>query len=436
MPKNFGATPRGPRILSVPFQRRSLSNGLRVVLSHDPAVPVVAVNLWYGVGSRNEPEGRTGFAHLFEHMMFQGSLNVPKNRHFELVERAGGTLNATTWFDRTNYFETVPSHHLELALWLESDRMGWMLPAMDQEKLDNQRDVVKNEKRQRYDNQPYGDWSERLQRLVYPREHPYHHTVIGSMDDLDAAGLDDVASFFRTYYVPDNAVLTVAGDFDPVRVMDQVERYFGEIPRGGTVPPIPGNPEVEPLIGATVRDDVVADVPLPRAMMAFRIPSYGDPGFATAEVACAVLGTGRACRLYRRLVRERRAAKDVVSYAYPLLSGASMLLVWATGYPGASVTKLEVALGEEVEGLADAAEEEVERAVAVLETDLVRSLERVGERADLLSMFELYFSDPGRLNEEVDRLRCVSASDVRRFAAERLGPANRAVVTYRHGDDA
>ncbi|MHB1192636.1 MAG: M16 family metallopeptidase [Longimicrobiales bacterium] len=436
MQKNFGATPRGTPILSVPYLRRSLSNGLRIVLSHDPAVPVVAVNLWYGVGSRNEPEGRTGFAHLFEHMMFQGSLNVPKNRHFELVERAGGTLNATTWFDRTNYFETVPSHHLELALWLEADRMGWMLPAMDQAKLDNQRDVVKNEKRQRYDNQPYGDWSERLQRLVYPREHPYHHTVIGSMDDLDAAGLDDVASFFRTYYVPDNAVLTVAGDFDPVRVMDQVERYFGEIPPGGAIPPIPGNPELEPLLGSTARDDVVADVPLPRAMMAFRIPSYDDPGFTTAEVACAVLGTGRASRLYRRLVRERRAAKDVVSYAYPLLSGASMLLAWATGYPGASVTELEAALGEEVEGLADAAEEEVERAVAVLETDLVRSLEQVGERADLLSMFELYFSDPGRLNEEVDRLRGVSASDVRRFAAERLGPANRAVVTYRPGGEA
>jgi len=169
-----------------------LDNGLKIVLSQDRTVPVVAVNLWYGVGSRNEEAGKTGFAHLFEHMMFQGSAHVPKNKHFELIERAGGTLNASTWFDRTNYFETVPSHHLELALWLESDRMGWMVESMDQEKLDNQRDVVKNEKRQRYDNQPYGDWDERLQALVYPEAHPYHHSVIGSMEDIDAATLDDV----------------------------------------------------------------------------------------------------------------------------------------------------------------------------------------------------------------------------------------------------
>lgn len=421
-------------ILSVPFQRHTLANGLRVVLSHEPSVPVVAVNLWYGVGSRNEPEGRTGFAHLFEHMMFQGSAHVPKNRHFELVERAGGTLNATTWFDRTNYFETLPSHHLELALWLESDRMGWMLPAMDQEKLDNQRDVVKNEKRQRYDNQPYGDWDERLQRLLFPPSHPYHHTVIGSMEDLDAATLDDIASFFRTFYVPNNAVLTVAGDFDGGRVLDQVSAWFGDIPAGPPIPAIPGNTDVAPLLGATVRDDVVGDVPLPRVIMAFRIPPYGSEEFTVAEVARAVLGTGRASRLYRRLVRERRVAKDVVSYAFPLLSGASMLLVWATGYPDGDLARLEAALAEEVEGLGAAADEEAERAVAVLETDLVRGLERVGERADMLSMFELYFQDPGRINREVDRLRSVSTADLRRFAAERLGPDNRAVVTYRPGE--
>jgi len=417
-------------ILSVPVERHALGNGLRIVLSRDTSVPVVAVNLWYGVGSRNELPGRTGFAHLFEHMMFQGSEHVPKNKHFELVERAGGTLNASTWFDRTNYFETVPSHHLELALWLESDRMGWMLPAMDQEKLDNQRDVVKNEKRQRYDNQPYGDWDERLQRLVYPERHPYHHTVIGSMEDLDAASLDDVASFFRTFYVPNNAVLTVAGDFDATRVVDTIGRYFGDIPAGAPPPPIPGDPDVEPLIGETVRDHVVADVPLPRVIMAFRIPPYSSDDFAVAEVARAVLGMGRASRLYRSLVRERRAAKDVVSYAYPLLTGASMLLVWATGYPGASPESLEKALAEELEGLVTAEDHEVERAVAVAETDLVRGLEQVGERADLLSMFDLYFDEPQRLNREVDRLRSVGVEDVRRFAAERLMPDNRAVLVY------
>jgi predicted Zn-dependent peptidase len=391
---------------------------------------VVATNLWYGVGSRNEPEGKTGFAHLFEHMMFQGSAHVPKNKHFELIERVGGSLNATTWFDRTNYFETVPSNELELALWLESDRMGWMLPAMDQEKLDNQRDVVKNEKRQNYDNQPYGDWSERLQRLVYPDGHPYRHTVIGSMADIDAATLDDVASFFQTFYVPNNAVLTIAGDIDPSRALDRVRHYFGDIESGGAIPPLPGDPEVPPVIGETVRDHVVSDVPLPRVIMAFRVPPYSSDEFTVAEGARALLGLGRASRLYRRLVRERRVATSVVSYVYPLLTGASMFLVWGTGFHGRDPAELEAAMSEELESLAGAEPPELERAIAMTETDLVRAIERVAERADLLSMFEMYFDDPGRLNDELDRLRSVSLDQVRDFVGERLGTNNRAVLVY------
>jgi len=416
--------------LSIPFERHLLDNGLKVVLAPDRSVPVVATNLWYGVGSRNETEGMTGFAHLFEHMMFQGSAHVPKNKHFELIERVGGTLNATTWFDRTNYFETVPSHELELTLWLESDRMGWMLPAMDQEKLDNQREVVKNEKLQRYDNQPYGDWSERLQQLVYPADHPYHHTVIGSMADIDAATLDDVASFFQTFYVPNNAVLTLAGDIDPAQALEQVKRYFGDIEPGAEIPPLPGNPNLPSLIGETRRDHVVADVPLPRVIMGFRTPSYASADFAVAEVSQSLLGSGRASRLYRRLVRERRIAKGVVSYVYPLLSGASMLLVWATGYPGSDPAELEQAISEELADLANARQSEIDRAIALVETDLVRSLERVAERADLLSMFDLYFDDPGRLNTELDRLRGVSLDQVHAFTHERLGEDNRAVVVF------
>ena len=421
--------------LAIPVARHTLDNGLRVVLSHDPSVPVVGVNLWYGVGSRNEGPGKTGFAHLFEHMMFQGSAHVPKNRHFELVERAGGSLNATTWFDRTNYFETVPSHHLDLALWLESDRMGWMLPAMDQEKLDNQRDVVKNEKLQRYDNRPYGDWDERLQRLVYPESHPYHHTVIGSMEDLDAATLDDVADFFRTFYVPDNAVLTVAGDFDPADVVGRIERWFGGIEPGGEIPALPGEPQLPDPLPEVVRDHSVSQVPLPRVILAYRIPPFTDPSFTTADVIRGVLGTGRGSRLYRRLVREERVAKDVVAFAFPLLTGASMMLVWATGYPGATVEELEERVMREVAGLDDVAPEETERAIALMETDLVRRLERVGQRADLLSMFEMVFDDPDRLNGEVDRLRAVTSGDIREFAAERLAPEHRAVVSYEPEED-
>jgi zinc protease len=420
-------------LLSIPFERHRLDNGLKVVLSPDRSVPVVATNIWYGVGSRNEVVGKTGFAHLFEHMMFQGSEHVPKNKHFELIERVGGTLNATTWFDRTNYFETVPSNDLELALWLESDRMGWMLPAMTQEKLDNQRDVVKNEKRQRYDNQPYGDWDERLQKLMYPEGHPYRHTVIGSMEDIDAATLDDVGSFFKTFYVPNNAVLTIAGDVDPDKALEQVKRYFGDIEPGAPIPALPGNPEVDRVLGSTVRDHVVADVPLPRVILAFRIPPYSSPDFAVAEVSRALLGSGRASRLYKRLVRERRVAKGVVTYAFPLLTGASMLLVWATGYPGSDPAALEVAMLEELEALEGAQQSEIDRAIVLTETDLVRGLERVAERADLLSMFDLYFDDPGRLNRELDRLRAVSLDQIRDFVGERFGADNRAVLVYEPG---
>ena len=416
--------------LAVPWERYRLDNGLKIVLSQDRTVPVVAVNIWYGVGSRNELPGHTGFAHLFEHMMFQGSQHVPKNKHFELIERAGGTLNATTWFDRTNYFETVPSRDLELALWLESDRMGWMLPAMDQEKLDNQRDVVKNEKRQRYDNQPYGDWDERLQALMYPEGHPYHHPVIGSIEDLDGATLEDVAAFFSTYYVPNNAVLTIAGDFDERQVMDLVQRYFGEIETGAAIPPLPGDSRLEPIIGDTVREHILADVPLTRVIMGFRIPPYSSEHFAVAEVSRALLGMGRASRLYRSLVRERRVAKGVVTYAFPLLTSASMLLTWATGYPDSTPKELEAALTEEIEGLVEAKQREVDRAITLMETDLVRALEHVSERANLLSMFDLYFDDPDRLNHEIDRLRAVTVDQIRDFATSQLGSDNRALLVY------
>ena len=417
-------------MLSIPVERFTLDNGLRVNLSHDPSTPVVAVNVWYAVGSRNERPGKTGFAHLFEHMMFQGSEHVPKNRHFELVERAGGTLNATTWFDRTNYFETVPSHHLELALWLESDRMGWMLPAMTQEKLDNQRDVVMNERRQRYDNQPYGDWDEWIQAMVYPESHPYHHTVIGSMDDIEAATLEDVAEFFQTFYVPNNAVLTVCGDFNKDEALEMIERQFGEIPRGGEIPPTPGELELSPTIGSTVRERVEAEVPLPRVLVAFRVPPYTDQAFYAADVASAVAGSGRASRLYRSLVRERRVAKDIVSHTLPLTTSAAMLLVWATGFPGSDPAELETALASELEGLESVREEEIQRAIAVTETRLVREIQRVGERADLLSMFDQFFDDPGRLNSELERMRSVTPGEVSEFTRAFLGPDNRAVLTY------
>lgn len=421
-------------MLNIPVERHRLSNGLKVTLSRDTSTPIVGVNLWYAVGSRNEGPGKTGFAHLFEHMMFQGSANVPKNRHFDLIEQAGGSLNASTWFDRTNYYETLPSHHLELALWLESDRMGWMLPAMTQEKLQNQQEVVKNERKERYDNQPYGDWDERLQALVFPSSHPYHHSVIGSMEDIGNATLEDVAGFFETFYVPNNAVLTVAGDFESEEALDLVHRYFGEIPAGAPVPPLPGDIDIPPLIGTTEREEVVSDVPLPRVYLGVRVPPITSERFHVGDVAATVLGGGKASRLYRSLVREQQIAKDVLAYLFPLQTSSSLLLFWVTGYPGADPADLERALLKELMELDSVTQAELDRSVALTETHLLRNIQQTGSRADLLSMFDQMFDDPARVNTEVDRVRAVTREEVRAFGTEFLGPDNRAFLTYIPGD--
>jgi len=301
---------------------------------------------------------------------------------------------------------------------------------LTQDKLDNQRDVVKNAKRWRYVNQPYGDCDERLQHLVYPESHPYHHSVIGSMEDLDASDLEDVAAFFRTYYIPNNAVLTVCGDFDPDHAMSLIEKLFGAIPAGDPPPPIPGVPDIPLQIGETVRARVEAQVPLPRVYLAGRIPPYTSDGFYAAYVASALLGTGRASRLYRSLVRDQRIAKDVVSYAFPLVTGAAILLVWATGYPGVTPEALEAALVGEFDRLKTVEQSEVDRAIALMETRFVKEVEQVGERADLISMYEMFFGEPSRINDEIDRLRAVTLDDLRGFVDDHLGPDNRAVLTY------
>jgi len=290
--------------------------------------------------------------------------------------------------------------------------------------------VVKNERKERYDNQPYGDWDERIQALVYPPAHPYRHPVIGSMEDIGAATLEDVAEFSRTFYVPNNAVLTLAGDFEPDMALPLVERYFGEIPAGSPIPPLPGVLELSPVIGATVREEVVDNVPLPRVYMGARVPAFTSEGFQAAQVAATVLGSGKASRLYRSLVREKAIAKDVLAYVFPLEVSASLLLLWVTGYPGAEPASLEEALLEEVEGLASVEQGELDRAVAMTETHLLREIQQVGERADLLSMFDQIFDDPGRLNSEVERVRSVTRSQVEAFASSFLGPDNRALLTY------
>jgi predicted Zn-dependent peptidase len=421
--------------LTVPFERFELPNGLRVILSQDTRAPVVAVNLWYNVGSRNERPGRTGFAHLFEHMMFQGSEHVPETAHFAFIEKAGGTLNGSTWLDRTNYFETVPSHYLELVLWLESDRMGHLLPAMTQEKLDNQRDVVKNERRWRVDNQPYGDWDERLQTMLYPPEHPYHHSVIGSMEDLDAASLEDVQEFFRTFYAPNNAVLTVCGDFERDHASALIERYFGPIPAGPPLPVMPGISEVRPTLGEAQRVLVEEEIPLPRVYVAFRIPPYGSPDFYAATVAAHILTEGKGALLYRELVRTG-IAQDAVAFAFPIVLGAAILAGWTTANPQTTTEQLEAALLAGIAQLDAIAEQDVERATRLIASSRLIELQRVDQRADALSMFETLFREPDRINSELERIRAVSADDVRAFARRFLGDDNRALLIYVPRSDA
>jgi len=415
----------------VPIERHTLDNGLRVILSRDPSAPIVAVNLWYDVGSKHEKLGKTGFAHLFEHMMFQGTATVDKGQHFSLIQAAGGTLNATTWLDRTNYFETMPAHELELALWLEADRMANLLPAMTQEKLDNQRDVVKNERRWSVDNQPYGSWDEKMQALVYPDGHPYHHSTIGSMEDLSAASLDDVREFFATYYAPNNAVLTVAGGFETDAALRMIERHFGPIPRNAT---LPGPPDmtVEASIGRQLRETVPDQVPLPRIYLAHRAPVFGSDAFDALDVAADVLGSGRASWLYAGLIREQRLAQDASAFVFPITGGASMFVLWVTARPGVSVETLEEALIAEIDRLASdgPSEGDLNRVRNLRAAQTAGMLERIGERADRLSMYGCLFDAPELINSEVSRYRAVGPDRVRDAMRASIHDRNRLNLTY------
>ena len=417
--------------MRIPVETFHLDNGLFVTLSEDHTAPIVAVNLWYHVGSANERVGRTGFAHLFEHMLFQGSAHVGSNEHFELIQRAGGTLNGSTWLERTNYFETVPSNELALALWLEADRMGELLPAMTQEKLDTQRDVVKNERRWSVDNQPYGTFLEKMQELVFPSSHPFQHSLIGSMDDLSAASLDDVAQFFATYYTPDNAVLSIAGDFETAETRKLVVDYFGPISRGKGKPPLPPM-DLPPVFGEPRRELVYDNVSLPRLFMAFRSPVFGSEEYYAASVTSALLGLRRGSRLHRSLVRERQVAADVSAFTFDLAKGTDLLVVDVTARPETSASQLEEEVEREIDRLHSdgASEAEVRRAIALIETDLTASLQSAGERADRLSMFATFFKEPQLINEQADRYRAVTVEQVNRIISERFGDDNRANLIY------
>jgi zinc protease len=413
--------------LNLDLQRHTLDNGLQVVLHRDASLPLVAVNLWYHVGSKNERPGRTGFAHLFEHMLFQGSAHVGTNEHFRYIQQVGGVANGSTWYDRTNYYETVPAHHLDLALWLESDRMGFFLPALTQENLDTQRGVVMNERRQRIENQPYGRAGEKIYDLIYPPGHPYHWPVIGYMEDIAAANLEDVRSFFSSYYTPNNAVLSVVGDIQPEDALERIEAWFGEIPPGPPVSPVV--PVLTPL-GGERRAMIPDDVRVPRVYISFRAPAYGQRDWYTADLLAAVLAGGKSSPLYRDLVYGRQIAQDVgVSVGSQECGGTFSLI--ATARPDVSAEALEEALLGHLAAAAAAPPDpaDLERARNRMLTEYYSSLQRLDSLADLFSQFATYFDDPAGVLAEADRYLDVTPRELMEYAASWCTEAERVVVS-------
>jgi predicted Zn-dependent peptidase len=416
--------------LPIPLKESRLANGLRLITVVDRTAPIATVNIWYHVGSKDERPGRTGFAHLFEHLMFQGSANVSKAEHLSLIESVGGSANATTWLDRTNYFATVPAEWVELILWMEADRLGTLLAALDQANLDNQRDVVKNEKRSSYDNQPYGTAYLELLALAYPKGHPYHHPTIGSMEDLDAASLQDVRDFFATWYAPNNAVLTVVGDIDEEGIAAAVDRHFGGISANATLPEHPNLALSAPL-GGEIRKTVKDNVPDPRLHLAFRAPVLSSPDLPALEIACQILAGGRGSRLTRRLVRQEQVAQDAGLSVLPFVGGASLVVGSATLRPGASAEKLESLFLEELAGLAASGPtlNEMERARALIESEEMSLRSDPESIADQIGMYATLLNDADRINRDLATYQAVDAAEVQRAAAL-FSEENRVVLWY------
>ena len=417
-------------IPKIEFEKYTLPNGLEVILSEDHRLPLVAVNLWYHVGPANEDAGRTGFAHLFEHMMFQGSKHVQGDTHFKSLEGAGASLvNGTTDFDRTNYFETVPANQLELALWLESDRMGYLLDQVDQANLSNQQDVVRNERRQSVENQPYGIVEEAVFHELFPKGHPYYASVIGSHADIQAAKLEDVQNFFKLYYAPNNASLAVVGDFDKAATKALIEKYFGTLKQGKPVP----KPSVTvPTIAAEKRAVVKDRVELPKVYMAWLTSPIFKPGDADADIAASILGTGRSSRLFKKLVYEQQIAQTVSANQQSLMLG-SVFTIEATARPGHTPEELEKAIEAELAALRDNGPDksEVERARNVIETRTVQGLETLGGFggvADRLNSYNHFLGNPGFLPEDIQRYRAVTPESVKTFVQQQLKPTARVVV--------
>ncbi|HEX6369624.1 MAG TPA: pitrilysin family protein [Longimicrobium sp.] len=412
------ALPAAAQQVSIPHTTFTLPNGLRVIVAEDHSAPLAAVNVWYHVGSGYERPGRTGFAHLFEHIMFEGSKNVPEGDFDNWLEAAGARNNGSTNNDRTNYYEVMPSNAVELALWLEADRMGGLLDAMSPSKLEGQRGVVKNERRQSYENQPYGLLWEAAPPLLYPAGHPYSWTTIGSMADLDAAQLDDVNQFFRTYYAPNNASIAIVGDVDPAQVRQWVERYFGWIPRGT---PVQRPSIAQPALAATTYTTREDRVTLPELTMFWRTGPRFSQDEAALNALVAILTEGKSSRLYKRLVYDEQvAAFTYANNDAQLISGDLMIRIRAK--PDVDLDRIEAAVDEEIAKLAQTApsREELDRVINGLVTGFVGALETVEGKADRLNDYLYYAGNPGFSERDLARYRALTPADIQRVARQYL----------------
>lgn len=413
--------------LSVPYERIVLKNGLNVILHVDKTTPTVSVNQWYHVGSGYEKLGRTGFAHLFEHIMFEGSKNVPEGKFDEWLEAAGGNNNGSTNTDRTNYYEDIPNNALELALFLDSDRMGFLLDAMTQEKVDGQRDVVKNERRQRYENSPYGMSWVMLADAMFPKGHPYSWPTIGSMADLSAASLDDVKEFFRMYYAPNNASISIAGDIDVAATKALVEKWFGEIPMGKPVPP-----QDRTLVKLTEEKRIMFEdrVQLPRLYMAWHSPASLTPGDADMDLLSSVLAGGKNSRLYKRLVYDMQIAQDVSAFqASARLSSQFMII--ATARAGHTLVELETVIQEEINKVKAEAPtlRELDRARNQYEAGFIGQLESINAKADLMNNYYYATGNPDYFNEDLSRYYAIDPKDISTVALTYLKDNARVVMS-------
>ncbi len=403
-----------------------LKNGLRVIMHVDKSTPIVAVNLWYHVGSKNEVVGRTGFAHLFEHMMFQGSKNY-NDDYFKPLQEVGATINGSTNADRTNYYEVLPSNFLERAMFMEADRLGGLLDAMTQEKLDNQRDVVKNERRQRYDNQPYGTAFEKISEIIYPKDHPYHWTTIGSLTDLSNASMDDVKGFFRQYYVPNNTSLVIAGDFDPKQAKAWAEKYFGPIPMGAPITrPNPPTPKIDGEIRKSFEDSVQ----LPRLYMVWHTVADQHADQAALDMLQFVLSAGRGSRLQSNLVYGKQLSQDAFA-GHNSREIAGTFQVTSTARPQKSLTDIETEINAEIERIKKEAPtaEEMARALNVIESQTIFGMQTVLGKADQMNSYATFTGRPDGFQADLDRYRKVTPADIQRVAATYLNQ-NRLVMSF------